>query len=171
MHAFRFEPAVEGGRELTITAMYVDLRESTRLAAGRLPYDALFLADRYIQAVTQAIRANNGQVTSIAGDGVMSIFGVDGRAPKAARDACAAALQVWDALDDLNAGLANELETPMRFGIGIHAGLAVVGWMHGVDARSLQFLGDTGNVAAKLEAETKQRGCTMAASVGGIRRR
>jgi adenylate cyclase len=168
-YAARFEPAVEGGRELTIAAMFVDLRESTRLAAGRLPYDALYLADRYIQAVTEAIRANNGQVTSIAGDGVMSIFGVDGSAPKAARDACKAALQVWSALDELNAGLAQELETPMRFGIGIHAGLAVVGWMYGVDSRSLQFLGDTGNVAAKLEAETKQRGCTMAASAAVLR--
>jgi adenylate cyclase len=166
--AARFEPAVEGGRELTIAAMFVDLRESTRLAAGRLPYDALFLADRYVQAVTNAIRANDGHVTSIAGDGVMSMFGIDGDAAGAARSALRAALQVWMGLDELNAGLAHELETPLRFGIGIHVGVAVVGWLHGVDSRSLQFLGDTGNVAAKLEAETKQLECTLVASVAAL---
>ena len=66
-----------GGRELQIAAMFVDLRESTRLATGRLPFDALFIFDRYIQVVTQAIRRNGGHATSIAGDGVMSVFGVD----------------------------------------------------------------------------------------------
>jgi adenylate cyclase len=166
--ADRFEPAIEGGRELTIAALYVDLRESTRLAAGRLPYDALFLVDRYVQAVTQAIRDHAGEVTSIAGDGVMSVFGVDGDASKAAANAFKAAHQVWRALDQLNASLADELETPLRFGIGVHVGVAVVGWRHGIDSRSLQFLGDTGNVAAKLEAQTKQHGCTLIASMAAI---
>jgi adenylate cyclase len=167
--ADRFEPAIEGGRELTIAALFVDLRDSTRLAADRLPYDALFLADRYVQAVTQAIRDHAGEVTSIAGDGVMSVFGVDGDARKAAANAFKAAHQVWRALDQLNASLADELETPLRFGLGLHVGEAVVGWRHGVDSRSLQFLGDTGNVAAKLEAETKRHGCTLIASMAAIK--
>jgi adenylate cyclase len=166
--ADRFEPAIEGGRELSISAMFVDLRDSTRLAAGRLPYDALFLADRYVEAVTQAIRNHAGEVTSIAGDGVMSVFGVDGDARKASVNAFKAARQVWRALEALNASLADELETPLRFGIGIHVGEAVVGWRYGVDSRSLQFLGDTGNVAAKLEAETKRFGCTLIASMAAV---
>src|SRR5262249_42718836 len=64
--ADRFTAAAEGGAEIQIAAMFVDLRQSTRLAAGRLPYDALFLFDRYIQAVTGPIRDNGGHVTSIA---------------------------------------------------------------------------------------------------------
>ena len=167
--AHRFEPAIEGGRELTVAAMFVDLRDSTRLAAGRLPYDALFLADRYVQAVTQAIRNHTGEVTSIAGDGVMSVFGVDGDARKAAANAFKAAHQAWRALEELNATLADELQTPLRFGIGIHVGEAVVGWRYGVDSRSLQFLGDTGNVAAKLEAETKRLGGIVIASMAAIK--
>jgi len=67
--AVRFNAASEGGKELQIAALFVDLRESTRLATDRLPYDALFLFDRYIQAVTVAVRQNRGHVTSIAGDG------------------------------------------------------------------------------------------------------
>src|SRR5262249_20046372 len=60
--AARFEAAIEGGQELEIAALFVDMRDSTRLATNRLPYDALFLFDRYIQAVTGAIRENAGIV-------------------------------------------------------------------------------------------------------------
>jgi adenylate cyclase len=56
------------GRELSVTALHVDLRDSTRLAAGRLPFDAIFVVDRYIQATTAAILACGGHVTSVAGD-------------------------------------------------------------------------------------------------------
>ena len=162
--AARFDAAVEGGRELQIAAMFVDLRESTRLATGRLPYDALFLFDRYIQAVTGAIRHNGGHTTSIAGDGVMSVFGVDTPAAVAARNAFQAALGVWGALETLNAELASELEAPLRIGIGIHVGMAVVGLVSTTESQSLQFLGDTGNTAAKLEAQSKELHCTLVAS-------
>jgi adenylate cyclase len=166
--AIRFDAAVAGGRELQIAAMFVDLRESTRLATGRLPFDALFLFDRYIQAVTGAIRKNNGHATSIAGDGVMCVFGVDGTAAMAARDAFQAALDVWSGLDIVSAELAGELEAPLRIGIGIHVGMAVVGLVRTGESQSLQFLGDTGNVAAKLEAQSKQLGCTLVASSAAL---
>ena len=167
--AARFDAAVEGGRELQIAAMFVDLRESTRLATGRLPYDALFLFDRYIQAVTGAIRRNRGHTTSIAGDGVMSVFGVDTTAAVATaamrsrRPSTSGA--AWRVL---NAELAGELEAPLRIGIGIHVGLAVVGLVSTTESRSLQFLGDTGNTAAKLEAQSKELHCTLVASVTAL---
>ena len=75
--AMRFEAAEIGGQEVDIAAMFVDLRGSTELAAGRLPFDALFILDRFIQVVTSGIRKHGGHVTSIAGDGVMSVFRAD----------------------------------------------------------------------------------------------
>jgi adenylate cyclase len=166
--AARFDAAIAGGRELQIAAMFVDLRESTRLATGRLPYDALFLFDRYVQAVTGAIRRHRGHATSIAGDGVMSVFGVDGTAAQAARNAFQAALDVWSGLEILSEDLAGELRAPLRIGIGIHVGVAVVGLVSISESQSLQFLGDTGNVAAKLEAQSKQLDCTLVASVAAL---
>jgi adenylate cyclase len=163
--ALRFDAAVAGGRELQIAAMFVDLRESTRLATGRLPFDALFIFDRYIQAVTQAIRRNGGHATSIAGDGVMSVFGVEGTTASAVRNAFRAALEIWNGLEILSAELANELRAPLRIGIGVHVGTAVVGLVRTGESQSLQFLGDTGNVAAKLEAQSKELDCTLVASV------
>ena len=166
----RYDAAVEGGKELEIVALFVDLRESTQLATGRLPYDALFIFDRYIQTVTAAVRQNAGHVTSIAGDGVMSVFGVEGDVLRATRGAWTAALQIWSALDALNQELGGELSAPLRAGIGLHVGLAVVGLIGSDADRSLQFLGDTGNLAAKLEDHTKQLDCVLVASMEAVAR-
>jgi adenylate cyclase len=168
--AVRFDAAIEGGKELEIAALFVDLRGSTRLATDRLPFDALFLFDRYIQAVTGAVRQNMGHVTSIAGDGVMSVFGAEGNVANAAGDAWKAALQIWSALDSLNEELADELGGPLRAGMGLHLGVAVVGMIGSAEHRSLQFLGDTGNVAAKLEEQTKPLDCILVASIAAVAR-
>jgi adenylate cyclase len=162
--SIRFDAAVAGGRELEIAAMFVDLRGSTELATDRLPYDALFIFDRYIQAVSGAIRAHGGRVTSVAGDGIMSVFGK----AAAARHALHAARDVWSNLDVLNTELAGELSAPLRIGIGLHVGTAVVGWVSMGASQSLQFLGDTGNVAAKLEDRSKDLGCTLVISVAAL---
>lgn len=160
----RFGAAIDGGAEMEIAALFVDLRESTRLAAGRLPYDALFLFDRYIQAVTAAVRHNGGIVTSIAGDGVMTMFARQDDVARTARDAFLAAAEIWDGVDRLNRDLAEELPLPLRIGIGLHIGTAVVGILPSGESGSLQFLGDTGNVAAKLEGQTRQLNCVLIAS-------
>lgn len=167
--AARFEAAVAGGREIEIAALFIDLRESTRIASDRLPYDTLFLFDRYIQVVTAAIRDHRGHVTSIAGDGVMSVFGADGDARGAAQAAFRAVLRLWDGLERLNQDLATELHAPLRFGVGLHVGLSVVGRISDHSA-SLQFLGDTGNVAAKLEGQAKELGCTVVVSAAALHR-
>jgi adenylate cyclase len=155
---------LDQGRELLITALYVDLRDSTRLAAGRLPFDAIFIVDRYIQATTGAILAQRGHVTSVAGDGIMSVFGVDGDGASGARRALSAAEAVWQAVDAVSADLTSEIASPLRFGIGVHTGPAVVGPIGLPDRTSLQFLGDTGNLAARLESLTKEMTCTMIVS-------
>jgi adenylate cyclase len=166
--ATRFDAATQGGKELEIAALFVDLRESTRLAAERLPYDALFLFDRYIQVVTAAVRENGGYVNGIAGDGVMSVFGAEGNAADAARNGWKAALQIWRAVDALNEELAAELGFPLRIGIGLHVGTAVVSRLPSGGSHLLQFLGNTGNIAAKLEAETKRLNCLLVASTAAL---
>ncbi len=153
------------GRELQVTALYVDLRDSTRLAAGRLPFDAIFIVDRYIQATTGAILAHGGHVTSVAGDGIMSVFGIDGDAASGARHALQAAEAVWQAVDQVSVDLASEIASPLSFGIGVHQGPSVVGPVGLPDRTSLQFLGDTGNMAARLESLTKEMNCTTIVSV------
>lgn len=156
--------AFEHGDELTITALFVDLRDSTRLAAGRLPFDTLFVVNRFVRAVSAVIESRGGYITSVAGDGIMSAFGVSGNVAEGASSALAAAFDIWSALERLDDDLGEELRFPLRFGIGVHTGLAVVGAIASSGRSSLQFLGDTGNVASRLEAATKDLGCTMIVS-------
>lgn len=153
-----------GRRETRVAALFVDLRQSTRLSDDRLPYDALFIVERYIKVVSTAVRDWDGHVTNIAGDGIMSVFGTGGSSEGAARDAFRAAEALWRGLDALNLELGRELSEPLRFGIGLHLGVAVVGlrWDGGMEG--MPFLGDTGNVAARLESETKRLDSILVAS-------
>jgi adenylate cyclase len=160
--------ALDEGRELVVTALCVDLRDSTRLAAGRLPFDAVFIVDRYVQAVTASISARGGHITSVAGDGIMSMFGIDGDAAAGAQRAIAAVAEVWRAIDKVSEELSAEIGSPLRFGIGVHSGLSVVGALGWPEQATIQFLGDTGNVAARLEGLTKEMNCVAVVSAATV---
>ena len=146
-------------REMLVTAMFLDLRESTRFAAGRLPFDALYVVEHYVRLVTAAIEAHGGVVTGVAGDGVMSLFGIRVGPVAGARGALRAISAVWDAVDALSSDLAGELDRPLRFGAGLHASPCAVRSIPLLGQPSLQFLGDAGNVASRLEAATKVQKC------------
>jgi adenylate cyclase len=106
-------------------------------------------------------------VTSIAGDGIMSVFGLDGDAAAAARNALTAAESVWRLVDQLSEDFAEELGA-LKFGIGVHTGLSVIGRVGLPGQTSIQFLGDTGNIASRLESLTKETACTMIVSASAI---
>ena len=172
---FAVSAPMDGGRELAITALFVDLRGSTSLAAARLPFDALFIVTRYVQVVTDAIRRHGGYVIAIAGDGVMGMFADEKNPAAAAASALRAASDLWRDIELLSRDLAEELDQPLAFGAGLHSGLAVVGAVACSEDGSLQFIGDTGNVAARLEEMTKQLDATVVfsdavAELAGCRR-
>jgi adenylate cyclase len=151
--------SLSASAEHEIAALFVDLRDSTRLADGRLPYDAFYVIDRYIGAVCHAAETNGGQVTSIAGDGVMCFFGANCDSQTASRQAILALRDMWDALAALSVEFEAAFDFPLRFGAGCHLGLAVVGEL--ASRRTVQFLGEVGNIAARLEGLTKELKCTI----------
>ncbi|MFM7344327.1 MAG: adenylate/guanylate cyclase domain-containing protein, partial [Tagaea sp.] len=144
------------GRELDIVVLFADLRGFTGLSAGQLPYDTVFLLNRYFAAMGRAIEASGGTVDKFIGDGVMALFGADGRrAADAARQALSAARAMGEALAALNAELAHDLKAPLRIGIGLHAGPAIVGEMGYGRAMHLTAIGDTVNAASRIEGLSK----------------
>ena len=148
--------------EHEIAALFVDLRNSTKLADGRLPYDAFYVIDRYVGAVCHAVEANGGHVTSVAGDGVMCFFGGDRDAQAAAQAAILTLRDLWRTLSALSIEFEAAFDFPLRFGAGCHMGLAVVG---GLESRqSAQFLGEVGNIAARLESLAKEFACSIVLS-------
>jgi adenylate cyclase len=124
----------------------------------------VFLLNQYFKAMGQAVEAQGGRVDKFIGDGIMALFGVDREVAAACRQALAAARAMAFALEQLNHELAHDLQAPLRIGIGLHVGPAILGQMGYRRATSLTAIGDTVNVAARLEALTKEFDVQMVVS-------
>jgi len=157
-------PAFLTGEEREIVILFADLRDFTGFSERRLPYDVVFVLNRYFAHMGEAVRSAGGHLDKFIGDGVMALFGVEVPPEQAARQALSAARRMAESLAELNATLANELETPLRIGIGIHAGPAIIGEMGYADCTSLTAVGDTVNTASRLEAMTKEFGAQIVVS-------
>jgi adenylate cyclase len=144
------------GSDQVIAILFADLRSFTQFAEKRLPYDVVFVLNRYFHAMGVAIAEADGHLDKFIGDGVMALFGTSGDPRNGARAAVNAARNMSLKLQELNETLKYELEQPLRIGIGIHAGHAVVGEMGYEQATTLTAIGDTVNTASRLESMTKE---------------
>jgi adenylate cyclase len=147
--------AYRWGIERRITVMFADLRGFTTLAERLYPYDSVFFLNRYFEVMSQAIERHGGEVDKFLGDGIMALFGVSPARGSGSRDALLAARAMLAALDGLNAEFAATLNQSLRMGIGIHMGPVVLGRVGGGRWAELTALGDTVNIASRLEALNK----------------
>ena len=155
IEAYRRQPQAHGG-ERYVAILFADLRGFTSISEGKLPYDVVFLLNRYFRATGQAIEAAGGRLDKFIGDGVMAIFGLDSDPALACKQALEAARLMSLALDDLNEALSGDLDVPLRIGIGLHAGPTIVGEMGYERATQLTAIGDVVNTASRLESMTKE---------------
>lgn len=149
------------GQEREIAVLFADLRGFTRFAEHRLPYDVVFLLNRYFRAMGEAVTQAGGRVDKFIGDGVMALFGLTGTPDQACRQAIEAAARMSINLDQLNRLFAQDLKQPLRIGIGIHVGPAIVGEMGFAGAQAITAIGDTVNTASRLESATKEVDCQL----------
>ena len=152
------------GSEREIAILFADIRGFTGLAEGRLPYDVVFILNRYFAAMGRAVEQTGGRVDKFIGDGLMALFGIDSGTDNGCRTALAAARLMAGRLDELNRALAGEIEAPLRIGIGIHVGPVIVGEIGYGAAATLTAIGDAVNIASRLEALTKEYGCQLVVS-------
>ena len=139
--------------------MFVDMRDSSRFTVDRLPFDSIFILNRFLSAVCAAVVQAGGLPNQFLGDGVLAIFGLGTEPATACRQALAALPLVAANIDQLNAALKQQLEKPIRFGIGLHCGRTVIGEIGFRNHVTFAALGDPLNVAARLEQLTKEIGC------------
>ena len=145
-----------GRREREIAVLFADLRDFTRSPRTRLPYDVVFILNRYFAAMGAVVERRGGHVDKFVGDGIVALFGLDSSPVEGARQALAASAAMAEALATLNDELRQVLREPLRMGIGVHAGPAIVGELGWGRAVSLTAIGDTVNTASRLEALTKE---------------
>ena len=163
VEAYRRQPQAHGG-ERYIAVLFADIRGFTTISEGKLPYDVVFLLNRYFRATGQAVEAAGGRLDKFIGDGVMAIFGLNQEPQVACRQALDAARRMALALDDLNEAMSGDLDLPLRIGIGLHAGPAIVGEMGYARAAQITAIGDTVNTASRLESLTKEFGVELVVS-------
>lgn len=147
------------GQERYLVSLFVDMRGSTQLAEKRLPFDTVFIVNRFLGAVSQAVIENGGQPNQFVGDGMLALFGLSADPQTACRQALKAAAGIARHIDELNELLSHDLRQPIRFGIGIHGGEVIIGDIGYRDHIVFTALGDAVNVAARLQDMTKTLAC------------
>src|ERR1700688_4109171 len=147
------------GQERYLVSLFVDMRGSTRLAEKQLPFDTVFIVNRFLGAVSQAVIACGGQPNQFVGDGELALFGLNSSPQTACRQALRAVAMISANVDELNQFLSHDLREPIRFGIGIHGGEVIIGDIGYRDHMVFTALGDAVNVAARLQDMTKSLAC------------
>jgi adenylate cyclase len=150
------------GSERQVTVMFIDLRGSTTLGEARMPYDVLFILNQFFDEMSKALATTGGHYSNFTGDGLMAIYGLDSANPRtSAVQALEGAREVLMRLDQVNARLKSDLKEPLRIGVGIHFGEAIVGAMGPPRSQIITAIGDTVNTTARLEGLTKDYNCAF----------
>ena len=150
---------VRSAEERFVVCMFVDMRRSTAMAEKRLPYDTMFLINRFLSAVAKGVEEAGGRPNQFVGDGMLALFGLESEREIACRQALDALGRIATNMARLNRDLANDLREPIRYGIGVNAGSVIVGDVGYRDHVVFTALGDAVNVAARLQDMTKAFAC------------
>ena len=147
-----------GGKRVEASVMFADIRGFTPLAESQPPEETIELLNTWYTLMFDAISGHGGIVSQIAGDGLMAIFGAPLSLPDHPVAATRAALEMLDLVELFNAERSGAGKPPIRIGIGIASGPMVAGYTGTQRRATYTCIGDTVNLAARLEAHTKQAG-------------
>ncbi len=155
-------------REQAIAVLFVDMIGFTGFAASRPPADFFAVLREFHALLARAVDRHGGTLDKFTGDGIMATFGTPVAGPRDAANALDCARAIATAIAAWNEARAVASETPVRIGVGLHWGAALMGAIG--DRHRLEFavLGDTVNVASRLERLAGELGLEVAASAAAI---
>ena len=151
-----------GGTDQIVTLLFLDLRGFTARAAGTDPKTIVNFLNRFLQAMVEIVETEHGgMVNKFLGDGFMAIFGATAGAATHADDAVAAGSSMLRRLKLFNADLVRANEAPLGIGIGINTGRAIVGSIGSSERMEFTVIGNTVNVASRIEGLNKALGTSL----------
>ena len=162
-HGFEFQRTLQGN-EREIAILFADIRAFTQFSEKKLPYDVVFVLNQYFRSMGTVIEREGGYVDKFVGDGIMALFGLSSDPADGCRRALAAVRGMGIAMEEMNQALEDDLDEPLRIGIGIHTGNAIVGEMGHGQVKSVTAIGDVVNTASRLEPMTKEFKCQLVVS-------
>lgn len=142
-----------GGEDREVTVFFSDIRGFTTLSEGLSPQELVALINRYLSRMTDIIMDNRGTVDKYIGDAIMAFWGAPLDDPEHAFRACKASLEMLGALEEMNSSLPQDKQ--IRIGIGINTGIATIGNMGSTKKKNYTAMGDTVNLASRLEGVNK----------------
>jgi len=144
-----------GGEEREVTVLFSDLRNFTSMSERLPPQEMLGILNRYFTGMSAIIEKHGGVVDKYMGDALMALFGAPVASPDNADRAMQAALEMTEALDDLNRGWQKRGLPAIGVGIGINSDIVVAGNMGSETRLNYTVIGDGVNLASRLEGLTK----------------
>jgi adenylate cyclase len=144
-----------GGRLVDATVMFADIRGFTSMSETQSPADIIELLNTYYTLMFEAITGHSGIVNQIVGDGLMSLFGAPVPRPGHPQLAVKAALEMIEMIDLFNMDQEAAGKIPIKIGIGIATGKVIAGFTGTLRRVTYTCVGNTVNLAARLEAHTK----------------
>lgn len=150
-----------GGRRVPASVLFCDIREFTAMSEDLSPEATIELLNVYYALMFEAVSSNGGIVSLMVGDGLMALFGAPQPLENSAQSAVSAAQEMLSMIDVLNQDRIAEGAPVIRLGIGIATGEVVAGYAGTDDRATYTCIGNTVNLAARLEAHTKIVGETI----------
>ena len=156
-HLVDASEAESEGIERQLAVMFLDIRDFTALTEKQLPYDVVFMLNRFFDVIGEAIQSENGWIDKYMGDGLLAVFGRDSGPEQGCRQALQAARKIDYALDKINQDMSAELGQRLDVAMGLHVGPLVIGRIGHADTSAITVIGPAVNAASRLESLTKEK--------------
>lgn len=160
--------AALGGRSQQVTIVFADLANFTTLAERLGPQETVALLNEYFSEMVEVVFAHDGILDKYIGDAMMAVFGAPLSTPSHADNAVRCAIRMRQALAVLNARRAQRGEPPLDVRIGINSGQVIAGNIGSARRMDYTVVGDSVNVASRLEAANKIYGTTILVSASTV---
>ena len=156
-------PAIKGERR-RITVLFADIRGFTAIAEGMTPEAVVEMLREFFDRMVEILMRHKGTIDKFLGDGMMVIFGAPLDDPYQEQNAVMAAVEMQQELRNLGSQWEANGRRPVKMGIGINSGAAIVGNIGTEDRMEYTAIGDTVNLASRLESASKDLGVEIVVS-------